>query len=157
PAVVGVHLQRRHDARPDRRPGLQAQSGRPSDAGAQRPETAGPQIFQIRCPAGRTAMLYRTSIHAMALAAALLMTIRDGAAFDEALYPDWGGGWMRLGSGNFDPSQPRGLAQQAPLTPEYRAVFEASVADQDGGGQGSNPGYRCSPHGMPRIMIAIHH
>jgi hypothetical protein len=102
-------------------------------------------------------MLCRSSIPAVALAAALLMTTRGAGAFDEARYPDWGGGWMRLGSGDFDPSKPRGLGQQAPLTPEYQAIFEASVADQDRGGQGSNPGYRCSPHGMPRVMIAIHH
>src|SRR5437764_639674 len=76
-------------------------------------------------------------------------------AFDDAKYPDWSGAWNRMGSGDFDPSKPRGLGQQAPLTPEYRIILEQSLADQDNGGQGVNPGYRCSPHGMPRIMIGI--
>src|SRR6266478_5695392 len=30
----------------------------------------------------------------------------------------------------FDHAKPWGLGQQAPLTPEYQAVFEASLADQ---------------------------
>jgi hypothetical protein len=102
-------------------------------------------------------MLRRSSIHAFALAAALLLTSRGAQAFDDALYPDWSGGWMRLGSGDFDPSKPRGLGQQAPLTPEYQKLLEQSIAEQDRGGQGEDPGYRCKPHGMPRIMIAIHH
>jgi len=102
-------------------------------------------------------MPHRIAIGLFALVAAFGMTIAGTHAFDDSLYPDWSGGWMRMGSGNFDPSKPRGMGQQAPLTQEYRAIFEASLADQDEGGQGSNPGYRCRPHGMPRIMIAIHH
>jgi hypothetical protein len=102
-------------------------------------------------------MLCRSSIHAVALAIALLIPIRGAQAFDDALYPDWTGGWMRLGSGDFDPSKPRGLGQQAPLAPEYQKLLEQSIGEQDRGGQGEDPGYRCSPHGMPRIMIAIHH
>jgi hypothetical protein len=89
------------------------------------------------------------------LMAALGATLFSAQAFDDAKYPDWGGAWSRIGSGEFDPSKPRGLGQQAPLTPEYQKILEQSLADQDNGGQGVNPGYRCSPHGMPRIMIAI--
>jgi hypothetical protein len=46
------------------------------------------------------------------------------------------------------------LRQQAPLTPEFQKRLEASLADQAAGGQGNNPGYRCSSHAMPRVMIA---
>ena len=68
-------------------------------------------------------------------------------------YPDWKGQWVRTGSGSFDPTKPAGLAQQAPLTPEYRALLEKSVAAQAAGGQGNDPMARCIPPGMPRMMI----
>jgi hypothetical protein len=38
--------------------------------------------------AGRTAMLFRTSIGAVALAAAMMSAICGAAAFDESKYPD---------------------------------------------------------------------
>jgi hypothetical protein len=101
-------------------------------------------------------MLYRSSIVSIALAVALCITIAEAQAFDDALYPDWTGGWARLGAANWDSEKPRGVGQQAPLTPEYQAIHEASLADQSRGGQGADPGYRCRPHGMPRIMNANH-
>jgi hypothetical protein len=76
-----------------------------------------------------------------------------GAAADTAIHPDWRGQWTRIGNGNFDGSKPRGRGQQAPLTAEYQAILDASLADQERGGQGNDPGYRCHPHGMPRVMI----
>jgi hypothetical protein len=102
-------------------------------------------------------MRHRVSVGALALAAALGMGVCGAQAFDDALYPDWSGGWMRVGSGDFDPVKPRGLGQQAPLTAEYQKILEDSIAEQARGGQGEDPGYQCKPHGMPRIMIAIHH
>ncbi|HEY6254810.1 MAG TPA: hypothetical protein VIY51_03365 [Xanthobacteraceae bacterium] len=104
-------------------------------------------------------MLDRASIRAFAVAMAVaLPTAVGGAQAAQAAegYPDLSGGWARLGQANWDPDKPRGLGQQAPLTAEYRAIFEASLADQDHGGQGNDPGYRCRPHGMPRIMNANH-
>ena len=50
-------------------------------------------------------------------------------------------------------ASPRGSAQQAPLTPEYQAVLEASIADQAAGGPGNDPTYTCLAPGMPRVMI----
>jgi len=97
----------------------------------------------------------RSLIRAIALAAAAYLASAGAQAFDDAMYPDWKGQWGRLGGGEWDPSKPRGLGQQAPLTAEYQAVFEASLADQERGGQGNDPGYQCNPHGMPRIMIVI--
>ena len=101
-------------------------------------------------------MLYRGLIVSIALAAALCIAIAGAQAFDDALYPDWSGGWARVGHGSWDPDKPRGLGQAAPLTPEYQALYEASLADQMRGGQGVNAGYRCRPHGMPRIMNGNH-
>ena len=102
-------------------------------------------------------MMDRSSIRAIALSATLLMTIAAAQAFDESKYPDWSGQWRRVPDGGvprYDPTKPlRG--QQAPLKPEYRALHEASMADQDAGGHGLDPAYRCLPQGMPRQMSGI--
>jgi hypothetical protein len=97
-------------------------------------------------------MLHRRCL--FLLVASLGLAVAEAAAFDDAQYPDLRGAWFRVGSGSYDPSKPSGLGQQAPLTPAYQKILEASVADQATGGQGENPGYRCSSHGMPRVMIA---
>jgi hypothetical protein len=98
-------------------------------------------------------MLDRSSIAAVALALPLLMPIGRAQALDDAKYPDWKGQWVRIGAANFDPDKPPGQRQRAPLTKEYQAVLDASVADQAAGGQGNNPMARCIPPGMPRMMI----
>ena len=84
----------------------------------------------------------------------LLLTPTAPQAFDDALYPDLKGQWNRIPSGNprFDPTKPRGLEQQAPLTPEFQAAYEASLADQAAGGQGNHFGYTCAAWGMPAMM-----
>jgi hypothetical protein len=99
-------------------------------------------------------MLYRSAMGALALAAALALPIAGARAFDDASYPDWSGVWLKIGSGNFDPSKPSGLRQQVPLKPEFQKILAASVADIAAGGQGNDPGYHCGSHGMPRVMIA---
>jgi hypothetical protein len=93
------------------------------------------------------------SLRMVTLAAVLCTTGADARAAEQPSYPDWKGQWIRTGSGNFDPGKPGGLGQQAPLTPEYRAILEASVAAQAAGGQGNDPMARCIPPGMPRMMI----
>ena len=55
----------------------------------------------------------------------------------------------------YDPSKPSGRGQQAPLTPEYQANFEANLADQAAGGQGNDTTYKCIPLGMPRQMTGV--
>ena len=100
-------------------------------------------------------MHYRAPIGAVMLAAVLGVTMGSARAFDEAKYPDWKGQWLRTDTGTprYDPSKPAGLGQQAPLTPEYQAILEASLADQANGGQGNwASGARCLPPGMPATM-----
>jgi hypothetical protein len=103
-------------------------------------------------------MRYRHSIGALALAASLCWSLAGARAFDDAMYPDLSGQWLRvnLGKGGqitFDPTKSWGLAQEAPLTPEYQAILEASIADQANGGQGNwYSGSRCFPAGMPATM-----
>src|ERR1700757_4748982 len=101
--------------------------------------------------------LFRASIGAMATVAALAFSIAGAAAFDETKYPDWGGQWKRPRglATQWDQTKPAGLAQQAPLTPEYQARLEASIADQAGGGQGLDTRYKCINNGMPRVMGVI--
>ncbi len=80
-------------------------------------------------------------------------------AFDDAKYPNLKGEWRRVAvpSGTYrgvqyDPHKPAGPWQEAPLTPEYQAIFEANLADQALGGQAGDPTVMCLSPGMPRIM-----
>jgi hypothetical protein len=108
-------------------------------------------------------MAYRGATGTSVLAAALLMTVATSWAFDETKYPDLKGQWRRGPNANiagvlpgrfatFDPSKGWGPAQQAPLTPEYQARFEANLADQAAGGQGIGVTYTCASPGMPRVI-----
>lgn len=76
-------------------------------------------------------------------------------AQDGAKYPDWSGHWRSGPPNRWDPTKPGGLGQNAPLTSEYQAIFEASMADQAAGGPGNDPSTWCYPAGMPRMMTAI--
>jgi hypothetical protein len=81
--------------------------------------------------------------------------LKDASRYDPARYPDWSGPmrWIATPGGNrYDPMKPAGRAQQAPLTAEYQAKFEAGLKDQAEGGQGANQTYACLPGGMPRDM-----
>jgi hypothetical protein len=99
-------------------------------------------------------MLFRHAIVACALAAVL--TCGAALAHDESKYPDWSGQWFRTYGGNprYDQTKPI-RKQEAPLKPEYQARFEASMKDQDEGGQGLDRGYSCLPQGMPRMMSGV--
>jgi hypothetical protein len=91
----------------------------------------------------------------LALAVALCASFTGARAFDDKAYPDLSGQWLRTDTGTprYDPSKPAGRGQQAPLTPEYQAIFAASLADQANGGQGNwDSGARCIPPGMPGTM-----
>ena len=100
-------------------------------------------------------MLCRSSIAAVVMATALCLTIAPAQAWDDSKYPDLKGQWLRVGpqgfnGTRFDPSKPPGRGQEAPLTAEYQAIFEANLKDQAEGGQGTTPTYTCLSPGMPR-------
>jgi hypothetical protein len=61
-----------------------------------------------------------------------------------------------LGNGLWDPTKPRAKGQQAPLTPEYQAIYESRLAEHDAGGLGDDPTAQCIPHGMPRMMVGVY-
>jgi hypothetical protein len=93
------------------------------------------------------------ALGSMAAALVLASAIPVAQAFDEAKYPEWSAYWERVGSGAWDPAKPPAGGQQPPLTPEYQAIWEASLAEQANGGQGNNHMGWCIPPGMPRVMI----
>jgi hypothetical protein len=95
-------------------------------------------------------MQYRSATAALALLAALCAAPAETLAGNETSYPDFKGQWRAIGDpGRFDPSKDPGPAQQAPLTPEYQALYEASLRDQAAGGPG--PAQSCVSPGMPRV------
>ncbi len=105
-------------------------------------------------------MLDRSTIGAIAIATVLAMTSGAASAFDDAKYPNLKGQWTRaripgvVGQPTFDPTKRWGTTQDAPLTAEYKAIFEANLADQANGGQGTVASSSCLPPGMPMLMQA---
>ena len=61
----------------------------------------------------------------------------------------------RPGVRRLGPDQTLGTGQQAPLTPEYQAVLEASLADQAKGGLGNFPTTLGRAGGMPNMMMGF--
>ena len=106
-------------------------------------------------------MLCRSVLGVIALAA-LSVSIASAQILDYSKYPNLKGQWTRFiipgvsGQPSFDQTKPWGFGQEAPLTPEYRAVLEASLVDQASGGQGNFTGYGCLAFGMPLMMIAFY-
>jgi hypothetical protein len=107
-------------------------------------------------------MLYRSLLGAIALAA-LSVSTANAEILDYSKYPNLKGQWNRFivpglaGQPSFDQTKPWGFGQEAPLTPEYKAVLEASLADQVKGGQGNfADGSRCLAYGMPLMMAAFY-
>jgi hypothetical protein len=76
--------------------------------------------------------------------------------FDQSKYPAFDGQWIRVGPiERYDPTKPGARGQEAPLTPEYQAIFETNLAEVARGGVGDDPVYRCIPEGMPRAMNLV--
>jgi hypothetical protein len=87
---------------------------------------------------------------------ALLPLIGAPANGSEMKYPDMQAQWRNPTAGRggnpWDPDKPMGLGQQAPLTPQYQAIFEVSLKAQKAGGQGNSLGSTCVLPGMPKMM-----
>jgi len=102
------------------------------------------------------------SLPAMLALVTALVAPASAQSVDHAQYPDFKGQWNRLvvpgvrGQPSFDQTKSWGPEQEAPLTPEYRAVFQASLADLANGGVGNNiDRVRCGPAGMPLMMVGF--
>ena len=106
-------------------------------------------------------MFGRVCFGAVALVA-VTVSAAQSQVFDFSKYPDLKGQWERFvvpglpGQPSFDQTKPWGTGQQAPLTPEYQAILEASIADQEKGGLGNSADHvMCGGAGMPFMMIAF--
>jgi hypothetical protein len=93
-------------------------------------------------------MLYRSTILIFASVAALLAISTAAQAFDETNYPDLKGAWGRTAA----PQWVQPGEKMAPLTPEYRAIYDANLAAQARGEPGDAPQWYCLPQGMPMMM-----
>jgi hypothetical protein len=105
-------------------------------------------------------MLYRSTFEVLALATALMVTV-GGAQAQEKKYPNWKGEWNAVFARmpgqqlRFDPSKPYGKGQEAPLTEEYKKIYEANLAEQAEGRLGNFLDHSsCLPAGMPTMMSA---
>jgi len=106
---------------------------------------------------GNRTMGNRNGILSIALAGLLCAMAAGAPAQEKSRYPDWSGQWGRLPDGDvprYDPTKPI-RKQEAPLKPEYQALLEASIHDQDLGGMGLDTAYSCRPPGMPRMMSGV--
>src|SRR5215467_13946822 len=99
-------------------------------------------------------------LYAMLIVAVLPIMVAGVKAFDDSKYPDLKGQWRRAARGDlnrgvgglrYDATKPPLLGQEAPLTAEYQAIYEANLADQAASGQGIDPTYACLSPGMPRV------
>jgi len=105
-------------------------------------------------------MFYRGAFEALALAALLLVTAGGvQASAEEKKYPNWKGEWASIVPRmpgqqlRFDPSKPYGKGQEAPLTEEYKKIYEDNLAEQALGRQGIFLDHAsCLPAGMPTMM-----
>ncbi len=105
-------------------------------------------------------MIDRSTFKVLALAAVLVMTV-GGAQAQDKKFPNWKGEWAAVFPRmpgqqlRFDPSKPYGKGQQAPLTEEYKKIYEANLAEQAEGKLGNFLDHSsCIPAGMPTMMSA---
>src|SRR5262245_38450807 len=68
-----------------------------------------------------------------------------------AKYPEWTGQWQRIGSLNW-PAEGYEKAVPAPLTPEYKAIYDKNQELRAKGIMAGDPPATCLPPGMPRVM-----
>jgi hypothetical protein len=103
-------------------------------------------------------MTRRSVFGILALAAVLALTAGGTWAQDKH-YPDWKGEWnavyprMPGQQVRFDPTKAEGKAQEAPLTDEYKKIYDDNLVEQAQG----RPGLflyhsSCLPGGMPIMM-----
>src|SRR5438067_4707796 len=96
----------------------------------------------------RPHMIYLRLVKGGALAVTLCIPTMGAQADEQSRYPDWRAQWVRVDAGygpQFDPSKPAGRGQQAPLTAEYQAIFEANLANLAAGTQPYNTQLNCLP------------
>src|SRR5262245_26196811 len=101
-------------------------------------------------------LIPRPLVQVLTLAAAL--AIGASAEAQDKKYPSWRGEWAaafpRLPGQQlrFDPSKPFAKGQEAPLTEEYKKIYEANLVELAEGKQGLFLYHAsCLPAGMPTM------
>jgi hypothetical protein len=92
-------------------------------------------------------MLQRSSIALILFAVASVLAPLRALAVDAPKYPDLKGQWQRIG-----PNRWESATNRAPLTAQYRAVYEDNLARMEAGGVGDMASWYCLPQGMPMMM-----
>jgi hypothetical protein len=69
---------------------------------------------------------------------------------------DFTGIWLHVGGNSWDPLAPSGLAQNAPLAPQYATILKKRVDDRAAGRPTGDPTAACNPPGMPRMMTMLY-
>jgi len=93
-------------------------------------------------------MRYARSIGLIAFAAALSTMLSGAQAIDDqSKYPNLKGQWHRA-----SPNRWESGGVKAPLTGEYRAVYEANLKAMADGAPGDMASWYCLPQGMPMMM-----
>src|SRR5215510_10038604 len=95
----------------------------------------------------RIAMRHQSLSTLVAVVLALSLPSGAGAVDDISKYPNLKGQWHRVG-----PNRWESATNKAPLTPEYRKVYEANLAEMAKGAPGDMPSWYCLPQGMPMMM-----
>jgi hypothetical protein len=70
--------------------------------------------------------------------------------------PDWGSIWLRQGGIGLDPQLKPGQIDRPPLTPEYQALYEASLASLKAGKPVADPTASCAPPNGVRLMNMVY-
>ncbi len=104
-------------------------------------------------------MSRQRNIAVSALVPVLMLAMAVGSQAQNKTYPDWKGQWNAANPRlpgqqlRFDPDKPFGKGQDAPLTEEYRKVYEDNLAEVAQGRQGLFLYHAsCLPPGMPAMM-----
>jgi len=71
-------------------------------------------------------------------------------------HPDWGGIWLRQGGIGLDPQLKPGQIDRPPLTPEYQAKYDASLAALKAGKPIADPTASCQPPNGVRLMNMVY-
>jgi hypothetical protein len=105
-------------------------------------------------------MMYRSMFEVLALATTLMVTV-GGAQAEDKQFPNWKGEWTAVFARmpgqqlRFDPNKPFGAGQEAPLTEEYKKIYQENLVQIATGGQGLFLYHAsCMPAGMPTMMSA---
>lgn len=103
----------------------------------------------LACSLALALAVSAAEVHAAAKTASFIQRTSDG-------HPDWGGIWLRQGGIGLDPNLKPGQIDRPPLTPEYQAMYDASLASLKAGKPVADPTASCAPPNGVRLMNMVY-